>query len=174
LGKKRYIEREVPTCRRKLKQHERFEIAALGVFAGLLMLLAVSSQSTFAASKAPGSECTIAFSGSLTSLQLTPAGSWGIQSTSCDITDQSNGITSGTFTGSFTSVPVSGIVSGSWSIAGSTQKVVASGITFTVAFSVDSSADSLPVAGSALQGVLSGSGVQSMFTIGTAGLIAMK
>ena len=95
-------------------------------------------------------------------------------SSDCKVTDQSGGITSGTFTGSFTSNVYSGTVSGTWSIAGSAQKVVASSTDFTLSFSADQGIGQAPLLGSALQGMLSGTGSQAMFAVGISGQITVN
>jgi len=122
----------------------------------------------------PASSCTVSFNGSLTSLQMSPEGSWTISSSYCSVTAQSDGITSGTFTGSFTSGVSSGIVSGTWSIGGSTQKVVASSTQFTLSISADQGMSKVPLLGSAFQGVLTGAGIQQMLAAGTSGQITVK
>lgn len=136
--------------------------------------MTVSAQSSTAAAQAQGSNCTVSFNGLLTSLQLSPEGTWAVASSYCKVTDQSNGITSGTFTGNFTSQVYSGIVSGTWSIAGSTQKLVASSTEFTLSVSVDENMGQAPLLGSAFQGMLSGSSSQGMLVVGTVGHITFN
>lgn len=139
-----------------------------------MLVMTISLQSTSAAAQAQGSGCTVSFNGQLASLQLSPEGGWGLTSSYCKVTDQSNGITSGTFTGNFTSQVYSGIVSGTWSIAGSTQKVEASSTGFTLSVSVDEGMGQAPLLGSAYQGMLSGSTGQAMLTVAAVGHITFN
>ena len=136
--------------------------------------MTLSLQSTSASAQAQGSGCTVSFNGRLASLQLSPEGTWGVTSSYCKVTDQSNGITSGTFTGNFTSQVYSGMVSGTWSIAGSTQKIEASSTEFTLSVSVDQGVGQAPLIGSAFQGVLSGSSGQAMLAVGAVGHITFN
>jgi hypothetical protein len=104
---------------------------------------------------------------------MSPMGNWKIISSVCSVTDQSNGITSGTFAGNFTSDVFSGMVVGTWSVAGSTHSVVASNTDFKVSFSTDQVVGQIPVLSSAYQGMLSGTG-QQVLTVGTVGQIMVK
>lgn len=146
----------------------------LGVFVGIMTVLTLSGQYTSAASQVPSNDCTVSFSGNLTSLQMSPAGTWRIISSDCIVTDQSGGITSGTFTGSFTSDVASGRVSGSWSISGTAESLVASNTGFTLSISNDKGLGQMPLVGSAYQGMLSGTGTLAMFVVGTTGQIAVS
>ena len=109
----------------------------------------------------------MSFSGSLGSLQMSPLGAWRLASSNCSVTNQSGGITSGTFTGTFASGVVSGRVSGTWSVVGSVQKVTASSTDLMLSFSVDQ----LPALGSTLQGMLSSTNSQPLLVVGTVGQI---
>src|SRR5713101_7480800 len=91
----------------------------------------ISGHPISAASSAPGASCTLSLSGKLASLQMSPVGAWRMTSSSCNVSDQSGGA-SGTFTGYFTSDVFAGMVSGTWSNDGNTQKVVASNPDFTL------------------------------------------
>jgi len=156
------------------------EIVGLGILTGIMLVLIASAQSTpgvsalAATSSDPAGSCTISFNGSLTSLQMSPEGSWAMTSSYCSVTAQSGGITSGTFTGNFTSGVFSGIVTGTWSIGGSTQSVVASSTEFTLSISADQGMSKVPLLGSAFQGVLTGTGIQQMLAVGTGGQITVK
>ena len=156
------------------------EIVGLGILTGIMLVLIASGQSTLGVSAVPSQSsdpagsCTISFNGSLTSLQMSPEGSWALTSSYCGVTVQSNGITSGTFTGSFTSGVFNGTVTGTWSIGGSTQNVVASSTEFTLSISADQGMAKVPLLGSAFQGVLTGTGIQQMLAAGTAGQITVK
>jgi len=132
----------------------------------------VSGHPISAASSAVGT-CTLSYSGNLDSLQMSPMGAWRMASSVCNVTDQSNGITSGTFAGNFTSDVYSGMVVGTWSIAGSTHSVVASNTDFKVSFSSDPVVGEMPGLGSAYQGMLSGTGQQAL-VMGTVGQINVK
>ena len=156
------------------------EIVGLGILTGIMLVLIASAQSTPgvsavpAAASDPAGICSISFNGNLTSLQMSPEGSWAVTSSYCSVTAQSSGITSGTFTGSFSSSVASGVVTGTWSIAGSTQKVVASSPGFTLSISGDMGMSKVPLLGSAFQGVLATTGTQQMLAVGTAGQITVK
>ena len=160
--------------------NHRVEMVGLGILTGIMLVLIASAQSTPAvsalqpASSDPAGSCTISFNGSLSSLQMSPEGSWTLSSSYCSVTAQSSGITSGTFTGSFTSGVSSGIVTGTWSIGGSTQKVVASSTEFTLSISADQGMSKVPLLGSAFQGILTGTGSPQMLAVGTAGQITVK
>lgn len=158
-----------------MKPHTRFEILGLAIFATILAILTISMQYTSASSQVPGPSCSITFSGNLASFQMSPEGSWRMTSSYCTVTGESAGVTSGTFTGLFDSGVFNGMVSGTWTMAGSTQKVVASSSTgFTISLSTDLGYDRTPVIGSAYQGVLSGNGNPGMFATGTTGQVALK
>ena len=133
----------------------------------------ISGHPISAAPTAPLGACTLSYSGRLESLQMSPMGAWRITSTVCNVTAQSNGITSGTFAGNFTSDVFSGMVIGTWSVAGNTYSVVASNTDFKVSFSTDAVVGAMPLLGSAYQGMLSGTG-QQVLTVGTVGQIAIK
>lgn len=156
------------------------EMVGLGILTGIMLVLIASAQSTPGVSALPttssdpAGSCTISFKGSLTSLQMSPEGSWAMTSSYCSVTAQSNAITSGAFTGSFTSGTFSGIVTGTWSIAGSSQKVVASSTEFTLSISADQGMGKVPLLGLAFQGVLTGTGSQEMLAVGTAGQITVN
>jgi len=139
-----------------------------------MLVLVAYGQSTSAVTQDPSGNCAVSFAGTLATFDMSPAGSWGLTSTNCSVTSQSGGITSGTFTGSLTSDVYGGRVTGTWSIAGSTQKVVASSVQFSLSISVDQGIGSAPFMGSAYQGVMSGSGSPAMFAVGTSGQINVK
>jgi hypothetical protein len=157
----------------QLKEGERTQILALGIFAGMMMAFVVAGNTASAASQAEGSGCSLSFDGSLVSFDMSPAGSWTVASSDCSVTGRSNGVTSGTFTGSFTSDVFSGRVSGTWSVAGSTQSVVASSTAFTLSISSDQVFGQVPVLGSSFQGILSGDGSSGMFAVETVGQVAI-
>jgi len=156
-----------------LKPSDRTEIFGLGILAVIMTGMIISGHPISAASNAPLGSCTLSYSGSLDSLQMSPMGAWRITSSVCNVTDQSNGITSGTFAGNFTSDVFSGMVVGTWSVAGSTHSVVASNTDFKVSFSTDTVSGRVPLLGSAYQGMLSGTGQQAL-TVGTSGQINIK
>jgi len=104
---------------------------------------------------------------------MSAMGAWKVSSSACNVTDRSNGITSGTFTGNFTSDVFSGMVVGTWSNDGSTQKVVASNPDFTLSVSTDQVTGQLPGLASAYQGMLYGTG-QQLLAVGTVGQITVK
>jgi len=156
-----------------LKPSDRTEIFGLGIFAVIMTGMMVSGHPISAAPAAPLGTCTLSYSGNLDSLQMSPMGAWRMTSSVCNVTDQSNGITSGTFAGNFTSDVFSGMVIGTWSVAGSTHSVVASNTDFKVSFSTDTVVGAMPLLGSAYQGMLSGTG-QEMLTVGTVGQINIK
>jgi len=156
-----------------LKPSDRNEILGLGILAVVMTGMMVSGLPISAASTATLGTCNLSYSGSLDSLQMSPMGNWRITSSVCIVTDQSNGITSGTFAGNFTSDVFSGMVVGTWSVAGSTHSVVASNTDFKVSFSTDSVVGQMPGLGSAYQGMLSGTG-QEALTVGTVGQINIK
>jgi len=106
-----------------LKPSDRNEVIGLGILAVIMTGMIVSGHPTSAASTAGGS-CTVSFSGNLDSLQMSPAGAWKLTSSACDVTNQS-GVASGTFTGDLTSNVFTGIVTGTWSSDGNTERVVA-------------------------------------------------
>jgi hypothetical protein len=155
-----------------MKPSDRNEILGLGILAVVMTGMIVSGHPIMAASTAAGI-CTLSYNGSLDSLQMSPMGAWRMTSSVCSVTDQSNGITSGTFAGNFTSDVYSGMVVGTWSIAGSTQTVVASNTDFKVSFSTDPVVGQVPGLGSAYQGMMSGTG-QETLVVGTVGQINMK
>jgi hypothetical protein len=156
-----------------LKPSDRNEILGLGILAVVMTGMMVSGHPISAASSASGS-CTLSFSGNLESLQMSPMGAWRMTSSVCGVTDQSSGITSGTFTGNFTSDVFRGMVSGTWSSDGSTQKVVGSNADFTLSVSTDQVVGKLPIVGSAYQGMLSGAGAPAMLSVGTVGQVSVK
>jgi hypothetical protein len=156
-----------------LKPSDRNEIIGLGVLATIMTGMIISGHPISAASSSPGATCTLSFSGSLASLQMSPMGAWKMTSTSCSVSTQS-GAASGTFTGNFTSDVFTGMVSGTWSSDGSTQKVVASNPDFTLSVSTDQAVGQVPVLGSAYQGMLSGTGAPAMLSVETVGQIHVK
>ncbi len=135
--------------------------------------LMVSGHPLSAAPSASGGTCSLSFTGTLDSLQMSSMGAWKMTSSACAVTGQS-GIRSGTFTGNFTSDVVSGMVSGTWSSDGNTQKVVASNADFSLSVSTDQAVGQFPGLGSSYQGMLSGTGTQAMLTVGTVGQISVK
>jgi len=158
-----------------LKPSDRNEIFGLGILAVVMTGMIVSGHPISAASSAPGGSCTLSFSGTLASLQMSPMGAWRMTSSVCNVTDQSNGTTSGTFTGNFTSDVFSGMVTGTWNSDGNTQKVVASNADFTLSISTEQAvASQLPGLGSAYQGKLSGTGAQAMLSVVTVGQMSVK
>jgi len=156
-----------------MKQTARLELVGLSLIAGIMVILTLSGQSTMATSQIPTTNCAVSFNGSLYSLQMSPAGGWKLTSASCSVTSQSGGITTGTFTGNFASTLNSGMVTGTWSVAGSTQKVTASSTDFSVSFSVAEGVDQVPVLGSSLQGMFSGTGSPTMLAAGITGQITI-
>jgi hypothetical protein len=156
-----------------LKTQNRNELVGLGILTGIMTALIIAGHPISAAPSASNGSCTISFSGSLTSLQMSPVGVWRLTSSACSVTGQSE-ITSGTFTGNFTSTHFNGMVSGTWSTNGNTQTLVASNPDFTLSVSTDQVVGQTPVVGSAYQGVLSGTGTQTMLAVGTAGQISLK
>jgi hypothetical protein len=132
----------------------------------------VSGHPISAASSVSGNSCTLSFSGTLESLQMSPMGAWKMTSTNCSVTTQ--GSASGTFTGNFTSDVFSGMVVGTWSDDGSTQKVVASNPDFTLSVSTDQATSQVPGLASAYQGMLSGTGSPAMLSVGTVGQVNVK
>jgi hypothetical protein len=156
-----------------LKPSDRNEILGLGILSVIMTGMIVSGHPISATSSNPGGICTLSFSGNLDSLQMSPMGAWKVSSSACNVTDRSNGITSGTFTGNFTSDVFSGMVVGTWSDDGSTQKVVASNPDFTLSVSTDQAVSQVPGLASAYQGMLSGTG-QEVLTVGTVGQINVK
>ena len=156
-----------------MKPSDRNEIFGLGIFAVIMTGMMVSGHPISAASTAPVGACTLSYSGILDSLQMSPMGNWKMTSSVCGVTDHSNGITSGTFSGNFTSDVFNGMVVGTWSVAGSTHTVVASNTDFKVSFSTDQVVGQLPMLGSAYQGMLSGAG-QQVLAVGTVGQINIK
>jgi len=156
-----------------LKPSERNEILGLGIMAVVMTGMIVSGHPISAASSPSGGNCTLSFSGTLASLQMSPMGAWKMASSSCNVTSQS-GSASGMFTGNFTSDVFSGMVSGTWSSDGNTQKVIASNPDFTLSVSTDQGVGQLPALGSAYQGVLSGTGAQAMLSVATVGQVNVK
>ena len=156
-----------------MKASQRFEILGLGILTVTMMALMVSGQSTSAASAVPGGDCTVSFRGTLTSLHMSPEGAWSITSDGCSVTRQSGGVTTGSFTGRFGSGVFNGTVSGTWSVSGSIEKVVASNAEFTLSFSTNQGVDQTPLLGSSFQGTLSGTGSPLMLTVGTVGQITI-
>jgi len=156
-----------------LKPSDRNEIVGLGILAVIMTGMIVSGHPISAASSASGS-CALSFSGALESLQMSSMGNWKMTSSVCGVTDHSNGVTSGTFSGNFTSDVFSGMVTGTFSSDGSTQKVVASNADFTISVSTDQVVTQLPGLGSAYQGMLSGTGAPAMLSVGTVGQIHVK
>jgi len=156
-----------------LKPSDRNEIVGLGILAVIMTGMIVSGHPISAASSASGS-CALSFSGALESLQMSSMGNWKMTSSVCGVTDHSNGVTSGTFSGNFTSDMFSGMVTGTFSSDGSTQKVVASNADFTISVSTDQVVTQLPGLGSAYQGMLSGTGAPAMLSVGTVGQIHVK
>jgi hypothetical protein len=118
---------------------------------------------------APGSSCTMLFSGSLASLQMSPAGDWKIASPNCTVTSHSSGVTTGTFAGTYTSDGVSSRVSGTWSIVGSTEKLTASSTDFMMSIAVLQ----FPGLDSSVQGMLSATGSLPLLVVGTVGQITI-
>src|SRR6267378_3061305 len=145
-----------------MKPSDRNEIFGLGIFAVIMTGMMVSGHPISAASTAPVGACTLSYSGILDSLQMSPMGNWKMTSSVCGVTDHSNGITSGTFSGNFTSDVFNGMVVGTWSVAGSTHTVVASNTDFKVSFSTDSVVGQMPGLGSAYQGMLFGTGQETL------------
>src|SRR4029077_1750519 len=156
-----------------MKPSDRNEIFGLGILTVIMTGMIVSGHPISAASTASGGTCTLSFNGTLASLQMSPMGAWKMTSSVCAVNEQSNGMTSGTFSGNFTSDAYSGMVVGTWSVAGSTQSVVASNTDFKVSFSTDQGVGQMPGLGSAYQGMLSGTG-QEALTVATAGQITVK
>jgi hypothetical protein len=156
-----------------MKPSDRNEILGLGILAVVMSGMMVSGHPISAASSASGGSCTLSFSGQLESLQMSPMGAWKMTSSNCTVTSQS-GSASGTFSGNFTSDVFSGMVTGTWSTDGSTQKVVASNTDFTLSVSTDQVVGKVPMLGSAYQGMLSGTGAQAMLSVGTVGQISVK
>lgn len=156
-----------------MKPSDRNEIVGLGILAVIMTGMIVSGHPISAASSASGS-CALSFSGALESLQMSSMGNWKMTSSVCGVTDHSNGVTSGTFSGNFTSDVFSGMVTGTFSSDGSTQKVVASNADFTISVSTDQVVTQLPGLGSAYQGMLSGTGAPAMLSVGTVGQIHVK
>ena len=156
-----------------MKPSDRNEIVGLGILAVIMTGMIVSGHPISAASSASGS-CALSFSGALESLQMSSMGNWKMTSSVCGVTDHSNGVTSGTFSGNFTSDMFSGMVTGTFSSDGSTQKVVASNADFTISVSTDQVVTQLPGLGSAYQGMLSGTGAPAMLSVGTVGQIHVK
>jgi hypothetical protein len=157
-----------------LKPSDRNEIFGLGILAVIMTGMIISGHPISAASSASGGTCTLSFSGHLESLQMSSMGNWKMTSSVCGVTDQSNGITSGTFRGNFTSDVFTGMVTGTFSSDGSTQKVVASNPDFTLSVSTDQVVGQLPGLGSAYQGMLSGTASQAMLSVGTVGQVNVK
>jgi hypothetical protein len=155
-----------------MKPTDRNEIFGLGILTVIMTGMIVSGHPISATSTAVGS-CSLSYSGGLDSLQMSPMGNWRMTSSVCNVTDQSNGITSGTFAGNFTSDVYSGMVVGTWSVAGSTHSVVASNTDFKVSFSTDQVVGQMPGLASEYQGMLSGTGQQAL-TVGTVGQINVK
>ena len=155
-----------------MKPSDRNEIFGLGILTVIMTGMIISGHPISAASTA-ASTCTLSYGGNLDSLQMSPMGAWRVTSSVCNVTDRSNGITSGTFAGNFTSDVFSGMVVGTWSNDGSTQKVVASNPDFTLSVSTDQAVTQFPGLGSAYQGMLSGTG-QEMLTVGTVGQVTVK
>ena len=155
-----------------MKPSDRNEFLGLGIMAVVMTGMIVSGHPISAASSASGGSCTLSFSGTLASLQMSPMGAWKMTSSNCNVASQS-GSASGTFTGNFTSDVFSGMVIGTWSVAGSTHSIVASNTDFKVSFSTDSVVGQVPGFGSAYQGMLSGAG-QEALTVGTVGQISVK
>jgi len=157
-----------------LKPSDRNEIFGLGILAVIMTGMIVSGHPISAASTAPVGACTMSYSGNLESLQMSPMGNWKMTSSVCGVTDHSNGVTSGTFSGNFTSDVFSGMVTGTFSTDGTTQKVVASNADFTISVSTDQVVSQLPGLGSTYQGMLSGTGAPAMLSVGTVGQIHVK
>jgi hypothetical protein len=157
-----------------MKPSDRNEILGLGILAVVMTGMMVSGHPISAASSSLVAACSLSFSGNLTSLQMSPLGAWRMTSSVCGVTDQSNGATSGTFSGNFTSDVFSGMVTGTWSTDGRTQKVVASNTDFTLSVSTDQVVGKVPGLGSAYQGMLSGTGAQAMLSVGTVGQVNIK
>jgi hypothetical protein len=156
-----------------MKPSDRNEILGLGILAVVMTGMMVSGHPISAASPASGGSCTVSFSGQLESLQMSPMGAWKMTSSNCTVTSQS-GSASGTFSGNFTSDVFSGMVTGTWSTDGRTQKVVASNTDFTLSVSTDQVVGKVPGLGSAYQGMLSGTGAQAMLSVGTVGQVNIK
>jgi hypothetical protein len=156
-----------------LKPSDRNEILGLGIMAVVMTGMIVSGHPISAASSASGGSCTLSFSGTLASLQMSPMGAWKMTSSSCNVTSQS-GSASGMFTGNFTSDVFSGMVSGTWSSDGNTQKVVASNPDFTLSVSTDQGVGQLPGLAAAYQGMLSGTGAPAMLSVATVGQVNVK
>ena len=156
-----------------MKPSDRNEILGLGILAVVMTGMMVSGLPISAASTATLGTCNLSYSGSLDSLQMSPMGAWKMTSSSCSVTSQSGGA-SGMFTGNFTSDVFSGMVSGTWSSDGNTQRVVASNPDFTLSVSTDTGVGQLPGLGSSYQGMLSGSGAQAMLSVATVGQVNVK
>jgi hypothetical protein len=154
-----------------IKQESRLEIAALVVFIGVVAAMTLSGLSPAAAGQ--GSTCSLSFNGKLSTLQLSPAGSWTLTSTVCTVTDQSGGAVSGTFSGTLTSGTGS-VVTGTWTASGSSYRVTAMCVDSTLSFSVDRTVDGTPVVGASYQGMLSGAAGQMLVASGIAGQVSLS
>jgi len=96
-------------------------------------------------------------------------GDWSLVSSDCSVSSQANGIKTGSFTGTLTSGAVTGRVSGTWSLVGSTEKVTASSTDFMLSISDAQFLGS----GSAYQGMLSATSGQPLLVIGTVGQVSI-
>lgn len=148
------------------------EIGGLAVLSAFLVAMTVSGSTIWASSQTTGSNCSLSFSGQLATIGLAPAGAWQLTSSECEVTGDSQGVTSGTFTGAFSSGGQTSTVTGTWNSDGASAGFTASSTQLTVSVTAPTGAVQSIGLGSNLQGVLTGAGTSELMLVGSSGQVS--
>lgn len=152
-----------------MKGSVKAEVAGLAVLSAFLAVMAASGSTIWAASQTPGSTCSLSFSGQLVTIGLAPAGGWQLSSSTCNVTGDSQGVTSGTFTGVFAYGGQTAAVTGTWNSDGTSAGFTASSTQLTVSVTAPTGAVQTVGLGSNLEGVLTGAAGSELMVVGASG-----